>query len=199
MDVVGQYAQILSNCLHKYGLEPIDIAFLSKTSKKSIDALLTQKGSVTLESLEAIAQVFGLHYYELGNPRTVIPPIEKLPAKTKKRIIYRKEKGPSEPTNYQSLHLNEKILIVLSDYSPQDHFLGHSIAEGLKQRFALDLSVSQILDRFKKSFKTVVTRTNIQVEKTAGRGPKPYYYQLTGPIEPDKIQQAYQKLEKNKA
>ena len=199
MDVVGQYAKILSNCLHTYGLEPIDIAFLSKTSKKSIDALLAQKGSVTLESLEAIAQVFGMHYYELGNPQTCIPPLEKLPAKTKKRIQYRKEKGPSEPTNYQSLHLNEKILIVLSDYSPQDHFLGHTIAEELKERFALELSVSQILDRFKKAFKTMVARTDIQVEKALGRGPKPYYYKLTTPIEPEKVQQAYQKLEKNKA
>jgi hypothetical protein len=196
MDVVGQYSSILAKCLKTYGLESIDIAFLSKTSKKSIDAVLARSGSVTLESLEAIAQVFGLHYFELGNPDIQIPNAKDLPAKTQKRIAYRQQHGPSEPVNYQSLHLNEKILIILSDYTVKDYFSGNKIAQELKERFDLELSVSQILDRFKKAFKEQVIRTNVQVEQSTSRGPKPYYYQLTTSIEPQKLQQARQKITK---
>jgi len=194
MNVLAQYASILNKCLKKFGLETLDIAFLSKTSRKSIEAVLAQNGSVTLESLEAIAQVFGLHYYELGNPDTKTPKVSELPDATIKRIKFRKKQGPSTPINYQTLDLNEKMVVVLAQYSTTDQFLGQEIAQSLNERFNLELPVSQILDRFNKAFKDQVVKTENQVVHHQERGPKPYYYRLSIPITQERLEQAKKKI-----
>ncbi len=187
LDVSKEYSQILKAYLTKFSLEPVDIAFFIKTNKEVIEGLLTTERGAVLKTLEAIAQVFGLRYFQFGDPKFPIPKVSQLPEKTKERIKYRKEFGPSIATTYNSYDLNDKILIILSEYNINDEFLPSEIGEKVNHKFELDLpNFKQITDRFKKGFDGILEKTG-KTKPTAGRRGRPEeYYRLIKEVQNDK-------------
>lgn len=86
--------------LNKFGLIEADLAYLIKSNSNDIDDIITGSKSVGLKKAERIANVFGVKYYEFGNPNHDLPTISDLPNKTQEAIASRKTKGVSE-RNYE--------------------------------------------------------------------------------------------------
>lgn len=178
IDLSKEYSKILKKYLKAFGLESIDIAYLVQTKKDVIDGVLKNEKSVVLYTLEQIAQIFNLRYFEFGNPNYPIPSFDSLPEKTKQRIAYRKKEGPAKEITYTSSEINISISKVLATFKVGDEFLAEEIASIIKEKYHLTYSVSEIINRFNNSFKGSVEKTSRKDESRKGRGPKPVYYRL---------------------
>jgi len=178
IDLSKEYSKILATYLKIFKLESIDIAYLIKTKKEVIDGLLTNQKSVVLYTLEQIAKIFGLRYFEFGNPYHPIPSSDTLPEKTKQRIAFRKKAGPPLEITYTSSDINNHISDVLSSYDLGDQFLAEEIASKILQAYGQTYTVSEIINRFKSSFSRNIEKTNRKDNSREGRGPKPFYYKL---------------------
>jgi hypothetical protein len=176
--VIREYAKILRKYMTAFSLEAIDIAYLAKSIKRTINFVLEEKGSLELETQEAIARIFGLRYFEFGNPKHPLPSLKSLPESTKKRIEYRKKAGPSVVISYNTSDINARIKEVLSRYSLGDQFLAKEIASKILDSYGERYSVSEVIDRLKKRFKDNIVRTTKKDMSSAVRGPKPVYYEL---------------------
>lgn len=178
IDLSKEYSKILAKYLKTFRLESIDIAYLIGTKKEVIDGLLKNKKGVVLFTLEQIAQIFGLRYFELGNPNQPIPSSELLPEKTKQRIAYRKKEGPSIETTYTASAINYQIKKVLSGYNVGNEFLAEDISNTICEKYGIKYSVTEIINRLNKSFKEIVKKTDKKDIERLGRGPKPVFYKL---------------------
>jgi len=176
--VIDEFAKILRKYMKKFSLEAIDIAYLANSVKRTISSVLDNSGSLQLETAEAIAQSFGLRFFEFGNPNFPIPSFESLPEKTKQRIAYRKKEGPAKAITYTSSDINEQINKVIKSYAAGDEFLAEDIANSILEEHGESYSVSQIIDRINKSFKGKIEKTERKDMSKEGRGPKPVFYKL---------------------
>lgn len=94
LDVTIEYASQLEKYLKHFGLIEADLARLIKSiSTDDIKEVLSGKKGVVLKTAEKISNVFGLRYFEVGNPKFSFPKIRELPQETQTAIEYRKEKG----------------------------------------------------------------------------------------------------------
>ncbi|MCX2477193.1 hypothetical protein OQZ33_22860 [Pedobacter sp. MC2016-05] len=178
MDVAFEYAQQLERYMKRFGLHDVDIAHLAKTNSKAISGILKgQKGAV-LKTLEGISNIFGLRYFEFGNPDYPLPSSETIPENTKQRIAYRKKKGLHREKTYSHNAVNEQIKAILKTYKIGSEFLAEEIANNILSKFGETYSVSEIVDRFKKTFKSNIEKTHNKDNAREGRGPKPSYYRL---------------------
>ncbi|RYF26670.1 MAG: hypothetical protein EOO42_00860 [Flavobacteriales bacterium] len=164
--------------MKRFGLHSLDVAYLAKTNTEVITGLLNGEKGAVLKTLEAIANIFGLRYFEFGNPNYPIPTKEAIPVKTKQRIAFRKKEGKPELTTYIASDINEQIRAVLADYRIGNEFLAEEIADGVINKYGVSYSVSEIIDRFKKTFKDSIEKTDRKDTTRAGRGPKPVFYKL---------------------
>lgn len=183
IDLSKEYSKILAKYLKIFKLESIDIAYLIKTKKEVIDGLLTNQKSVVLYTLEQIAKIFGLRYFEFGNPHHPMPSSDTLPEKTKERIAYRKKEGPSVETTYSSSDINSHINSVLSSYKIGNEFLAEEITSKISQEFGKTYTVSEVINRFKSSFSKNIEKTVKKDTVREGRGPKPFYYKLVKKVD----------------
>lgn len=178
VDLSNEYSKILKKYLKAFKLESIDIAYLVQTKKDVIDGVLKNEKSVVLYTLEQIAQIFSLRYFEFGNPNHPIPSFDSLPEKTKQRIEYRKKEGPAKETTYTSSEINNRISDILSTFKVGDEFLAEEIVNSISKKYDEVYSVSEIINRFKKTFRENIDKTDRKYVARKGRGPKPVYYKL---------------------
>src|SRR5690606_26418833 len=136
--VLKIYRTILQKYMNRFGLESVDIAFLARSTKSNINSVLDSKTSIGLETMEAISNIFNLPYYEFGNPKHPMPTLKSLPEKTRQRIIFRKKEGPHIELTYNSLSINDKIILVLSKYQMNQLFLTEEIMHEIKIAFPDD-------------------------------------------------------------
>src|SRR5690606_3309484 len=184
----------LKRYLQVFKLEPIDIAFLINTKKEVIEGLLSGKKGVVLKTLELISQVFGLRYFEFGNPNHPMPSSDSLPETTKDRIAFREKEGPHEDTTYNAVLLNEKITVVLNNYKKGDEFLAEHIVKGLSKMFKESYSTSEVGKRLTESMDDYIIKTTRQDTDRKGRGPKPFYFKLVRRVPPKVLKEAKGKI-----
>ncbi|RQO66815.1 hypothetical protein DBR40_21405 [Pedobacter sp. KBW01] len=178
IDLSKEYSKILKKYLKTFKLESIDIAYLVQTKKDVIDGVLKNEKGIVLYTLEQIAQIFGLRYFEFGNPNYPIPSFDSLPAKTKQRIAYRKKVGPPKEVTYKQSDINDQIKEILARHKIGDQFLAEEIAKQILEKFGNSYSVTEIVNRFKKSFKSNIEKTEKKDTSRETRGPKPLFYRL---------------------
>lgn len=178
MTVLEEFAKILKKYMKKFSLDPIDIAFLSKVNKKTIDAVLAGTGGIELDSVDEISLIFGLRYFELGNPAFAMPSSDSLPDATKARIALRKKEGPHEETSYDRRRLNEKIIIVLAEYNKDDEFLAEHIVTKLFETFKEKVRTSEVTTRLSNSLNEYAIQTKRKDESKKGKGRRPYYFRM---------------------
>jgi len=183
---IDEFAKILRKYMQKFSLEAIDIAYLANSIKRTIVSVLDNSGSLHLETAEAIAQSFGLRYFEFGNPNHPVPTLSSLPEKTKQRIAYRKKEGPAVETTYTPSDINHQIIKAIKKYSTGDEFLAEDVAYSILEEDGDQYPVSQIIDRFNKSFKDEIERTDRKDTSRESRGRKPAYYRLVKKSTSDK-------------
>jgi len=182
MPAVEEFAKILKQYMKKFGLDPIDIAFLSKVNKKTIEAVLAETGGIELDSVDEISLIFGLRYYEFGNPDFEIPSLDSLPEHTKARIAFRKKEGPHEETTYDQRLLNEKIIVVLSEYNKDEEFLAEDISAALNVKFQETVSTSEVTSRLSNYLNAYVVQTDKKDTSKTGKGRKPFYYRVINEV-----------------
>lgn len=196
MRALQELIEILIKYMEIFGLESIDIAYLSKVNRKTIDALLAGTGGIELESVDEISLIFGLRYFQLGNPSFAIPSFDSLPQATKSRIAFRKKVGPHHETNYSTVLLNEKIIIILAEYKKGDEFLAENIVKGLARSFEENFSTSEVGKRLTESMNEYVAKTTKQYTERKERGPKPFYFKLVAKVPAKVSKEAKQKVAK---
>ncbi|WP_134091134.1 hypothetical protein [Olivibacter sp. XZL3] len=183
VNVSKEYSIILSQYMDAFGLADVDIAFLIGSNKDAIIGLLDGTRGAVLKTLESISQIFGLRYFEFGNPNHSMPNFDSLPDRTKERIAYRKKVGHPVPKTYTSLDLTEKISVVLSEYKVGYVFLPSEIGNKVDSKFNLGLTdYKQITDRFKKDLEGIVEKTGKTNKVEGKRGRPEEYYRLIKPI-----------------
>nr|WP_068892565.1 hypothetical protein [Pedobacter panaciterrae] len=96
LDVSIEFGKQLLKYLKHFGLIEADLARLIKSNTDDIKEILEGKKGVVLKSAERISNVFGLRYFEFGNPKFKLPNIKDLPDQTRDLILNRKEKGVTQ-------------------------------------------------------------------------------------------------------
>ncbi|WP_316762064.1 hypothetical protein [Pedobacter aquatilis] len=176
--VIEEFGEILKKYMEEFSLEAVDIAYLGKSVKRTVTLILENKGSLKLETADAISRSFGLRYYEFGNPNYPIPSLRSLPERTRQRIAHRSKEGRAVEKTYSSRDINQQIENVLSKYKIGDEFLAEQVAIQISKKFGQTYSVSEIINRFNKSFKKYIKKTNRKDVSREGRGRKPEFYVL---------------------
>lgn len=194
--LLEEYANILEKYMRRFGLEPLDIAFLAKVNKKTIDAVLARTGGIELDTLEAISQVLGLRYFQFGDPNFKMPSFNSLPEKTKARVAFRKKEGPHREKTYDQPLLNEKITVILAKYSKGDEFLTQHIVTQVFEEFKEKVSTSEIGKRLVNSLNEYVLQTKKTYENKGKKGRKPYYFRLIKNIPARVLAEAKEKVGK---
>ena len=178
MDVSSEYANQLKAYMEHFSLYNVDIAYLARTNSEVIVGILQEKKGVVLKTLEAISNIFSLRYFEFGNPKHPIPPLVSLPAKTQQRIAFRKKEGLPKEKAYSQNAINERIKAILVTYKIGSEFLAEEIANKILNKYGETYPVSEIVDRFKKTFRSSIEKTGRKDTAREGRGPKPVFYRL---------------------
>lgn len=191
-----EFSKILQNYMEFFGLEAIDIAFLASSTRKNVENVINLKGSLELNTVEAISQIFNLHYYQFANPRQKIPNKQSLPPNTLNRISYRESKGAYIQESYNATNLISKITIVLSFFETDYEFITEEIVDKINLIDADDnFNTSIIGDRLEKSFQKNIINTKKKMTTKSGRGRKPLYFKLISPIKQEELEKAVLEVE----
>ena len=92
-DILAEFVAQIQKYLQHFGLTEADLGALIGTSSGDIKGMLNSTKSVGLIRLDRIASIFGLTYYEFGNPSHPYPKFRNLPIDTQSAILKRKEAG----------------------------------------------------------------------------------------------------------
>ena len=176
--IVDEYVDILQYYLEYYGLYSIDIKNLLNTSTDIVQDIKKGKNGPTLKKLEAIAQLFGLNYYEFGNPEFNLPEKENLPTLTIEKILWRAEVGPPESKKYNKLDLNNAVIDALTAFKDTEKFLASEVYDNLPQELKGKLgSAIRITGLFSDELSENVEKTGEKLEK-GEVGRKQEYYKI---------------------
>lgn len=91
-----EFGEQVKKHLKMFGLIEADLAYLIKSNSNDIDDIIHGSKTVGLKKAERIANIFGMRYYEFGNPNHSLPAISELPSRTQEAITSRKRKGITE-------------------------------------------------------------------------------------------------------
>lgn len=108
-DVEAEFANQIKRYLKHYEVIDSDLGTLIKTGATDIKQILDLSKSVGLKRAERIANVFGLTYYEFGNPSFHFPRFKDLPNVTQELFLKRKEKGVQPVNRTKNLNLRKHI------------------------------------------------------------------------------------------
>ncbi len=177
-NIVDEYVDILQYYLEYYGLYHIDIKNLLNTSTDIVQDIKKGKNGPTLKKLGEIAQLFGLNYYEFGNPEFKLPEKENLPTLTQEKILWRAEVGPPQSKKYNKLDLNNAVIDALEAIRDMEKFLPSEVYDNLPQELKEKLgSTIRITGLFSDELSENVEKTGEKLDK-GEVGRKQEYYKV---------------------
>ncbi|HAE68533.1 MAG TPA: hypothetical protein DCG77_15305 [Sphingobacterium sp.] len=176
--IVDEYVDILQYYLEYYGLYNIDLKNLLNTSTDIVQDIKKGKNGPTLKKLGDIAQLFGLNYYEFGNPELKLLEKEDLPTLTQEKILWRAEVGPPESKKYNKLDLNNSVIDALTAFKDTEKILASEVYDSLPQELKEKLgSAIRITGLFSDELGENVEKTGEKLEK-GDVGRKQEYYKV---------------------
>ncbi|MDM1450384.1 hypothetical protein [Myroides odoratimimus] len=106
------FHQRIEEALEFYGLIAYDLAILIKSNSKNVEDIIKGEVGLGYAKMVMISDVFGLKYYEFGNPKKRFLPIQKLDISVQKVILERRGKGIAkrDKTNSLAKELDRLIL-----------------------------------------------------------------------------------------
>lgn len=177
-NVLEELVEVLEYYMGFYGLYNIDIKNLLKTSSDIVSDIKQAKNGPTIKKLDSIAGLFGLPYYQFGDPNFELPEKEDLPPATKEKIDWRKEVGPPESKKYNKLDLNNAVLTALDTFANKEEFLPSDVFDSLSKNLKDKLgSATRVTGLFSDELKENVAKTGNKVEKE-GAGRREEYYKV---------------------
>lgn len=168
----AQFGEQLKKYLTRFKLYPEDIAYALKTNAESIVKIINGEQSIYLETTEKIANIFGVKFYEMGNPTFPFPAKKNLPGTTKSMIAKREVDG--EPKKYSDHGLIEALDAVLSGSYLEEPRTSKQILTQLPEevRDAINNEARRITDLLNREPRCFL------VKKFKINGSREYWYQL---------------------
>ncbi|WGQ15028.1 helix-turn-helix domain-containing protein [Sphingobacterium faecium] len=167
-----------------FGLGQKEIADLSDMSLSEYSDLENGKTNYNVEKIQDVSSVYGLFYYQLGNPTYKFPAFTKLPKETQSIINNRKE--PLKV--YNTRLIVEHLGIIFSAMPEGTEFLIKNINSLIEQKFKISYENEEISGTINKKFKDYICKTTKKDTTKLGVGAKPIYYKITRivPLEMEK-------------
>lgn len=151
IDVSAEFGSQLRKYLNHFGLIDADIARLIRSNTDAIDEILAGKKGIVLRTAEKISwAVFGIRYFELGNPRFPLPKEKDLPPETQEAITERKKKGTPEINRNTDLNLPFHVRNVLKSGKLKSEFTSSDVWKLLPDNIKEQIKSIRITDLFKK-------------------------------------------------
>lgn len=156
-----EFASRIMDALTIYGLEEGDLGKLIGTNATDIRNIVSLKKTLGIKRANKIASVFGMKYYQFGNPNVKLPAKDKLPKSTILAIEERINKGPSTVEIDKELNLPIHTIEVLSTLDILSEFTPKSIYEKLPEDIKSKVESNRITVLFKTgSLRNYVEYTN---------------------------------------
>lgn len=181
-----------------FGLSQIQAADLSNMSPSEYSDLENGITNYNVEKLQLVSSIYGLLYYQMGNPKCKFPALSNLPERTKAEINSRKK--PLKV--YNERFIVEHLTIIFGAMSENTEFLIKDVSDKLIKQFGVLYDNEEISGTISKNFAGLIVKTDKkQLDKT-GRGAKPFYYMLVRSLPGEVVNKANQtigKIVENKA
>lgn len=175
-----------------FGLGQKELAKLSNMSPSEYSDLENGVTNYNVEKLQNISSVYGLLYYQMGNPKCRFPAFNKLPDKTKKAINARKE-----PLKiYKERLIIEHLTLLFGELSKGNEFLIKEIGAKINERYDIQYEDEEISGTINKNFSEYVVKTQKKYTAKKGPGAKPSYYKLIKKIPARVLVEAKEKVGK---
>lgn len=143
------FAQRIKEALAFYGLEEGDLGRLIGTNATDIRHIITLKRTLGLKRANKISSVFGMKYFEFGNPDIKFISKEQLPKKTFDAIAMRIKKGPSDNVIDTELNLPLHTMVVLKGLKASSEFTAKRVYEQLPNEIKSKVEASRLTVLFK--------------------------------------------------
>ncbi len=144
-----EFASRISEAMTFYGLEEGDIGKLIGTNATDIRNIVNLEKTLGLKRANKIASVFGMKYYQFGNPKTKFLAKDRLPKRTISAINERIKSGPSTGKIDTELNLPMHTMEVLSKFELLSEFTPKSIHEKLPEDIKSKVESNRITVLFK--------------------------------------------------
>ena len=180
LDVSIEFGDQLIKYLKHFGLIEADLAkLISSTNTDDLKEIRGGKKGVVLKTAERIANIFGLRYFEFGNPTFALPKTEDLPKDTQNAIENRKKKGNPEIIRNNDLNLGVHVKKALKSGQLGDEFTSSQLLKLLPNNIRPLITSRRITDLFRKGeLKDKVEDTGKTVKVEGKRGPKVILFRL---------------------
>ena len=179
IDVAAEFGRQLEKYLSRFQLIVADIARLTNSNTDAIDEVFDGKKGIVLKTAERISNIFGLRYFEFGDPNFPLPQIDKLPMATQKAILERKKKGSPEIVRNNDLNLAVHIKGVLTSGLLENEFTSSQLLKLLPVDISSQITSRRITDLFRKGeLKDKVEDTGKTVKIDGKRGPHEIVFRL---------------------
>lgn len=157
-----------------FGLDQKAVAALSDMSSSEYSDLEKGHTNYNVEKIQNVASIYGLLFFQLGNPSYDFPSFSDLPEKTQNAINSR-----TTPLKvYKTRLIVEHLAAAFSTMKVNDDFLIKDINTLVKECFNISYKNEEIAGTIDKNFKQVILKTDKQDTSKKGFGPKPYYYRV---------------------
>ncbi|MFA6071819.1 MAG: hypothetical protein WC810_24855 [Janthinobacterium sp.] len=180
LDVSIEFGDQLIKYLKHFGLIEADLVrLINSTNTDDIKEILSGKKGVVLKTAERISNIFGLRYFEFGNPKRPIPKITDLPKATQAAILERKKKGNPEIIRNNDLNLGVHVRNVLASAKLANEFTSSDVLKLLPAEIINQITSRRITDLFRKGeLKDKVEDTGKTLKVEGKRGPKEILFRL---------------------
>lgn len=173
-----------------FGLSQIEVADLSDMSPSEYSDLENGTTNYNVGKLQNVSSVYGLFYYQMGNPKCKFPASFKLPENTKKTINAREE-----PLKiYNDRLIVEHLTIVFSIIPEKSDFLIKNIGNQIRELFKISYENEEISGTISKNFGGFIIKTDKKEIDKKGPGAKPFYYQLIKTLPKEMVDKAKEAL-----
>lgn len=157
----SEYANRIKDALEFYGLEEGDLGKQIGTNASDIKKVIHLERTVGFKRANRISSVFGMKYFEFGNPDVEFLPKERLPRRTIDAINERLEKGPTSIEINTDLDLPLQTMRILNNYDATSEFTPNDIYNQLPAAVKSQIEANRITVLFKTgSLKKYVKFTN---------------------------------------
>lgn len=174
-----------------FGLSQMQVADLSGMSPSEYSDLEHGVTNYNVGKLQSVSSVYGLFYYQMGNPKCRFPIFSKLPEETKNIIISREQ--PLKV--YSDRLIVEHLILVFSLMPKYSEFLIKDINIHIKERFKTIYENEEISGTINKKFLEFIIKTDKRDVSKKGPGAKPFYYRLIKSLPKEIVGKAKEKVE----
>lgn len=176
INAAREFIDQIKACLIHYDMPEGDLGKLIRTGVTDIKNIFNFSRVVGFKKAEQIANVFGLRYFEFGNPDFDFLDFDKLPPETQQVILDRKNKGYDEP---KGLRLNTHIDRALSSGALKEEFTSEDVLMLFPDEIKIQTQANRITHLFKTGkFTSQVENTGKTTKKEGARGMRQILFRL---------------------